>query len=99
MSLDAGGGGAGATKDARSRGVSAELGGARGEGIGVRSPGGRGERPGGGRGQKEGGERKVRRGLERTGVPSSSSVVGGGGAQGGRLLEEVEERVPVAAML
>ena len=78
------GGGTGATRDARSRGESAEPGGAVVVGIEVRPAGGVGAavKPGGGKMLVGLGERKVRRGLEGMGVPSSSSGVGGGGALG-----------------
>ena len=81
-SLDAGGGGRGAIREARSRGASAGSDMPVVVCVEVR-PGwrvGSADKPGGGGMIVGVGERKVRRGLEGMGVPSSSSGVGGRGA-------------------
>ena len=81
MSLDAGGSGTGATREARSSGESADSVRPVVVRVGVRPAGrvGAAVKPGGGRMMVGVGERKVCRGLEGMGVPSSSSSVGGWG--------------------
>ena len=89
MSLDAGGSGTGAIREARSRGESADS--VRPVvRVEVRTASGVGAalKPGGGGMMVGVGERKVCRGLEGMGVPSSSRSVGGwrgteGGSPGG----------------